>query len=194
LSIEHGLTGAELRARFLRGALLAHNGDPKQGIELMRSTIAAAERNGARNLRTLYLGQLASAHHSVGQPEVGLDLLQEAFNLVNAADERFFEPELYRLRGTILSSLRKAEQAESTLRQAVSIARQQQARWWELRAATTLAQHYRDQSRHAEAYAILHAVYARFEEGFATEDLKHAKALLTELARLSPHSQQACNQ
>ena len=77
-SIEHSFADYEQRARFIQGALLAQSGDPQHGIELMRSAIAAIERTNSVNRRTLYLGHSAAAHASLGQPEVGLDLLDEA--------------------------------------------------------------------------------------------------------------------
>src|SRR5262249_56351762 len=78
-SIEHGLAGPEHEARFPQGALLAQSGDPQQGVELMRSVMAAAESNGARNRRTLYRGHIAAAHASLGRPGVGLDLPGDAY-------------------------------------------------------------------------------------------------------------------
>ena len=94
LSVEHGLTSPDHRARFCRGALLAQNGDPQRGIELMRNAIALAEGNAERNRRTLYLCHLASAHASLGQPEVSLDLLDEAIQTAEITSERFFEDDL----------------------------------------------------------------------------------------------------
>ena len=107
LSIEHELAGPEQRARFIQGALLAQSGDLKRGIDIMRSAIAAAESNAARNLHTLYLGHLGSAHASLGQPEVGLVLLDDAIQTAEITNERFFEAELYRIRGEILRMLGK---------------------------------------------------------------------------------------
>src|SRR5260370_40073873 len=101
-SIEHSLADYEQRARFSQGALLAQSGNPQHGIELMHSAIAAIERTNSVNRRTLYLGHSAAAHASLGQPEVGLDLLEEAIQTPNKINERSFEAELYRLRGAML--------------------------------------------------------------------------------------------
>jgi predicted ATPase len=95
------------------------------------------------------------------------------------------EAELYRLRGEILLTLGRRGEAEARLRRALTIAQQQQARWWELRAATTLAKHWRDEGKDLEAYSLLQPVYAWFIEGFDTASLKNAKALLGELRGLS---------
>jgi tetratricopeptide (TPR) repeat protein len=190
-SIEHSLADYEQRARFIQGALLAQSGDPQHGIELMLNAIAAAESNSARNCRTLYLGHLASAHASLGQPTVALDLLNEAIQTAEVTSERFFEAELYRLRGGILLTLGKKGEAEAGLRQAMTIAQQQQARWWELRAATSLAKHWRDEGEYLEGYSLLQPVYAWFVEGFDTASLKDAKILLDELRHLSGRQAQA---
>jgi class 3 adenylate cyclase/predicted ATPase/ABC-type transport system involved in cytochrome c biogenesis ATPase subunit len=191
LSVEHGLASPDHRARFFRGALLAQSGDPQLGIELMRNAMAAAEGSAERNRRTLYLGHLASAHASLGQPEVGLDLLDEAVRTAEVTSEKLFEAELHRLRGEILLTLGRRAEAEAGLRRALTIAQQQQARWWELRAATTLAKHWRDAGKYLEAYSLLQPVYGWFVEGFDTTPLKDAKALLGELRDLSDTQNQA---
>jgi len=157
----------------------------------MRKALAVAEGNSERNRRTLYLGHIASAHASLGQPEVGLGLLDEAIQIAEATNEKFFEAELYRLRGTILLSLGKKGEAEAELQRALTIARQQQARWWELRAATSLAKHWHEEGRYVEARSLLQPVYGWFVEGFDTTDLKDAKALLDELRDLSGPQNQA---
>jgi class 3 adenylate cyclase/tetratricopeptide (TPR) repeat protein len=181
ISVDNEFASIDRRARFFRGSLLAQSGDPQAGIELMRSALAAAEGNSERNRRTLYLGHIASAHASLGQPEVGLGLLDEAIQIAEATNEKFFEAELYRLRGAILLSLGKKGEAEAELQRALTIARQQQARWWELRAATHLARHWHDEGRYVDAISLLQPIYAWFVEGFDTPDLKDAKALLDKL-------------
>ncbi len=185
LSVDNEFSGVERRARFFRGALLARAGDLQPGIELMRSALAATDRNFERNRRTLYLSQLASAHASLGELEVGLRLLDEGVELAEATGERFFEAELYRLRGTVLLELGRRSEAEAELQRALAIARQQQARWWELRASTCLAKHWRDEGKYAEATSLLEPIYSWFTEGSDTPDLKDAKGLLDQLRSLS---------
>jgi class 3 adenylate cyclase/predicted ATPase len=184
-SIEHSLADYEQRARFAQGALLAQSGKAERGIKLMHSAIATVERTNNRNRGTLYLGHSAAARARLGQAEVGLALLDEAIQTAETTDERFFEAELHRLRGEILLQLGRASEAEAVLLRAIAIARQQQARWWELRAATSLARHWRDKRQHADAYAVLHPVYSWFTEGFETASVKDAKALIDELSHLS---------
>jgi class 3 adenylate cyclase/tetratricopeptide (TPR) repeat protein len=185
LSVEHRLKGPEHRARFFQGVLLAQSGEPQRGLDLMRKAVAAAESNSARNLRTLYLGHVASAHASLGRPEVGLNVLDEALHTAEIANERFFEAELYRLRGDMLLKLGRRDEAVTGLRGALSIAQRQKARWWELRAASSLAKHWRDEGKYVDAYSLLQPVYSRFGEGFDMPDLKDAKVLLDTLKDLS---------
>ncbi len=184
-SIEHCLADYEQRARFVQGALLAQSGHPQQGIEFMRSAIAAIERTNAQNRRPLYLGHSAAAHATLGQPEVGLGLLDEAIQAAETTNERFFEAELHHLRGKMLLMLGRTDEAEAGLRRALTIAQQQQARWWELRAAASLASHWHKEGNSLEAYSLLQPVYSWFVEGFDTIPLKEAKALLDELKELS---------
>jgi class 3 adenylate cyclase/tetratricopeptide (TPR) repeat protein/ABC-type transport system involved in cytochrome c biogenesis ATPase subunit len=184
-SIEHSFADYEQRARFIQGALLAQSGDPQHGLELMRGAMATIECTNGVNRRTLYLGHAAAVHASLGQPEVGLDLLNEAIETADKIDERFSEAELYRLQGEILLTLGRRSEAEIGLRRALAIAQQQHARWWELRAATTLAKHWHNEGKYVEAYSLLQPVYGWFAEGFDTASLKDAKALLDNLKGLS---------
>jgi class 3 adenylate cyclase/tetratricopeptide (TPR) repeat protein len=183
-TIEHGIANYEQRARFIQGALLAQSGNPQRGIELMRKAIAAADSSAARHRRTLYLGHVAAAHASLGQPEAGLALLDEAIETAEKTDQRFFEAELCRLRGEMLLMLGRRDEAEAGLRWALTIAQHQQARWWELGAATTLAKHWRHEGKYREAFSLLQPVYGWFVEGFDTPSLKDAQALLGELRDL----------
>jgi predicted ATPase len=97
---------------------------------------------------------------------------------------RWIEAELHRLRGELLLALPEPDQseAEACFRQALAVASQQQAKFWELRAATSLARVWRDQGKRAEARDLLAPIYGWFTEGFDTADLKDAKALLDELS------------
>jgi predicted ATPase len=148
----------------------------------MQSAVAAIERTNQRYRRTLYLGHIAAAHASLGQPEIGLSLLDDALQTVETTSERFFEAELYRLRGELLLMLGNRDRVEGEFRRALAVARQQQARFWELRASMSMARLWRDQGRTQEAREMLAPVHDWFTEGFSTRDLKEAKALLAALA------------
>jgi class 3 adenylate cyclase/tetratricopeptide (TPR) repeat protein len=190
ISVENEFAGTHHRARFFRGALLAQDDDPQRGIELMRNAMAAAEGNSERNRRTVYLCHAAMAHARLGEPDVSLGLLNEALQIVETTGERFFEAELYRLRGLALLGLGKTSEAEAELRRALMVAQQQGARWWELRAAVSLAELLRDEGRYADACSVLKPVFDWFVEGFDRPDLKHAKVLLDQLNCLaSPQTQ-----
>ena len=181
VSVEHSLVVPEQRARFIQGALFAQGGDLQGGIELMRATTAADASHSARNRHTLYLGHLASAHANLGEPQVSLHLLAEAIRTAETTEEMFFAAELHRLRGKVLLTLGRSKDAETELWRALTVAQRQGARWWELRAATTLAKHWQQQKRASEAYFLLDPVYRWFAEGFDTQDLQDAKALLDAL-------------
>ena len=110
--------------------------------------------------------------------------IDEAMTTVEATGERWFEAEIHRTAGEIalLSPERDTAKAQTYFERALEIARTQQARSWELRAATSLARFWRDQGKRAEAHALLAPVYGWFTEGLDTLDLKEARALLAELA------------
>jgi predicted ATPase len=120
----------------------------------------------------------------MGQPEAGLTILTEALTLVYKTGERWYEPELYRLKGDLLlqQSPDNADEAESCFQQAITIAQNQSAKSWELRAATSLARLWQSQGKRKEAYNLLSPVYGWFTEGFDTADLIDARALLDELS------------
>jgi predicted ATPase len=96
--------------------------------------------------------------------------------------ERMFEAELHRIIGDVLLSVQRQGEAEVEFMRALDIARQQQAKSWELRAAMSMARLWRDQGKTQQARELLAPVYGWFTEGFDTRDLKEAKALLNELA------------
>ena len=109
-------------------------------------------------------------------------MLDEAIQTAQTTDEKYYEAEFYRQRGEILLSMGRKRDGEAALEQALTIARTQEARWWELRAATDLAEHLCDEGRLAEADDLLRPIHAWFVEGLDTSlDLKRAKALLDRL-------------
>jgi predicted ATPase len=115
-------------------------------------------------------------------------LAGEAIQTAEQTNERFFQAELHRLRAQMHLMLGRGSEAEAELQQALAIARRQQARLWELRSATALAQEWKKQGRYADACILLQPIYSFFAEGFDTADLKNAKALLDELGGLAAAS------
>ena len=130
------------------------------------------------------LAFLGEAYGGDGQPEAGLQVLDEALAAVRDTGERMYEAELYRLKGELLRmrSTDHTAVAETCLHQALTIACRQQAKSLELRAAMSLARLWQQQGKRAEAHALLTPIYDWFTEGFDTADLQDAKALLDTLA------------
>jgi len=120
---------------------------------------------------------------SLDSPDEGLQALAEAHTLVGQHDERMWEAEIYRLRGVILLRQPGTPQAEAEtcFRQALDVARRQEAKSLELRVAMSLSRLWQQQGKRQEAYALLAPIYGWFTEGFDTADLQDAKALLEEL-------------
>jgi predicted ATPase len=168
----------------MRGWVLAERGQGEAGITELRSAMVTIRAIGAAAELPWYLAMLAGAHAVAGQRAEGLDAIAEALALVASTNERFYEAEIYRLKGELLLKHGGSDtvaEAESCFRQALDIAQVQSAKSWELRAATSLARLWREQSKQAEARELLAPVYDWFTEGFDTADLKDAKALLDEL-------------
>jgi len=167
---------------------LTMQGQVEEGIAQMHQGLIALRATGAELGRPYWLMLLAEAHGIQGDPEEGLTLLTEALMLMDTTGERWYEPELHRLKGVLLvqqSSDNHAE-AESSFHKAIAIAQSQQAKSWELRATTSLAKLWQQQGKRQEAYDLLAPVYGWFTEGFDTADLKDAKTLLDELSEGSP--------
>jgi len=179
VTTEQGFPHWRAMAMICRGWVKARSGDVAEGISLLRSGSTAYRATGAWAPHNTAL--LAAACEIAGQVEEGLTLLDDALQIVERTGERWFAAELNRHKGQLLLRQGHSEAAEELYRKALSIAREQQAKLWELRAAASLARLRRDQGRRAEARDLLAPVYGWFTEGFDTPDLKEAKALLDEL-------------
>jgi predicted ATPase len=131
-----------------------------------------------------WLGLLAEACLDTGQAEEGLHGIAEALDHVRQTSVAYCEAELHRLEGELRLRVDTpdVQRAEASFRRALEIARVQEAKSWELRAATSLARLWAEQRRRGEARELLAPVYEWFTEGFDTADLKDAKALLDELS------------
>jgi predicted ATPase len=150
----------------------------------MRRGIAAATNTGVRAYGAFFLGLVAEALALAGEIEDGLADLDQALARSALSGERWWDAELHRLRGDLLYRLSRPDfdHAESSFRAALSIAREQGTKGFELRAATSLARLLRNVGRREEARQLLAPIYGWFTEGFDFADLKEAKALLTALA------------
>ena len=148
---------------------------------MLHSGAGAYRVTGAVQLNAYYSTLLALAYEIAGRVDESMTLLDEASQIVERTEERWYAAELERYKGQLLLRQGQPEAAEELYRKALSIAEEQAAKLWELRAAASLARLRRDQGRHAEARDLLAPVYGWFTEGFDTADLKEAKSLLDEL-------------
>jgi predicted ATPase len=168
---------------FCRGWALAMQGQYEEGLTQMHQGMAAVLATGFTLARPFLLVLLAEATGHEGHMDEGLRVLAEALVAFETSGRGDLLAEAYRLQGTFLlrQTMPDIAQAEACFQQALAIARRQQAKSWELRAATSLARLWQQQGQPAEARALLAPVYGWFTEGFDTADLKDAKALLEEL-------------
>jgi predicted ATPase len=184
LATEQGFAQWVERGTVLHGWALAMQGQGEAGLAAMRQGLTAELATGATLYQPYFLGLLAEAYGAGGHPDEGLHALAEALTVTDTTEARYYAAELYRLKGALLlrQAVPDAAQAEACFHQALAVARQQQAKSWELRAATSLARLWQSQGKPQDAYDVLAPVYGWFTEGFDTADLQEAKALLEELA------------
>jgi class 3 adenylate cyclase/predicted ATPase len=182
VAAEQGFPLWHAAGKILCGWVMVKSGEVTEGMSLLRSGSAAYRTTGSESWRSYYTALLASACEIAGQIEEASTLFDDALQIAERTGVRWFAAELNRHKGQLLLRQGHAEAAQELYRKALSIAREQEAKLWELRAAVSLAQLRRDQGRHAEARDLLAPIYGWFTEGFDTADLKEAKALLDELA------------
>jgi predicted ATPase len=184
LALQHGFPLFVGLGTCWQGWVLAMQGQGEAGLAQLHQGLVVILATGQETARSLGLMLLAEAMGHVGQNAEGLGLLAEARTALKASARGDLLAEASRLQGEFL--LRQAvpdtAQAEACLHQALAIARHQQAKAWELRAAMSLARLWQQQGKRAEARALLAPIYGWFTEGFDTADLQEAKALLEELA------------
>ena len=151
---------------------------------MITSGISAYRSTGSTVLMPWWVSSLARAYADLGQFDDAWRCIGEAKAAVETTGERWCEAEINRVAGEIAlkSPERDAAKAEAYFERALAVARQQQAKSWELRAAMSMARLWRDQGKPQQARELLAPVYGWFTEGFDTLDLKEAKALLDELA------------
>ena len=168
---------------IMRGWALAMQGQGAEGLTQLRQGLDAYRATGTAFQRPHFLSMLAEVHLSLGQPEAGLTALREALALVETTGEHYYEAELHRLQGELLlqHAAPEVSHAETCFQQALAIARRQEAKSLELRAAMSLSRLWQQQGKRAEACELLAPIYGWFTEGFDTADLQDAKALLEAL-------------
>ena len=181
VATERGFPSGGAVGMMFRGWLEVKGGDVAEGMSLLRSGFRNYRATGAGTSMPRFLLLLARACEIAGQIEEAVTLLDDALQTVERSGGRSFAAELYNRKGQLVLLQGHAEAAEELDRKALSIAREQEAKLWELRAAVSLARLRRDQGRRAAARDLLAPIYGWFTEGIATPDLKEAKALLDEL-------------
>jgi predicted ATPase len=166
-----------------KGCLLVLTGKASDAVQMINSGITTHRAKGSTSWLPFYLSFLSVAYAQLHQFTDARCCIDEAMTAVETTKERWFEAEANRIAGEIAlkSPEPDATKAEAYFERALAVARQQQAKSWELRAAMSMARLWRDQGKRDEARELLAPVYGWFTEGFDTLDLKEAKALLDEL-------------
>ena len=183
LSTKQGFPFLVEAGTFLQGWALTEQEQWDVGTAQMSHALAGPRAAGVDQGLPYWLALLAEAYSKSAQIEEGLALLSEALAVARKAGGRYWEAELYRLKGVLLLHQRPpdATQAEACLSQALAIARHQQVKAWELRAAMALSRLWQRQGKQDAARQLLAEIYDWFTEGFETADLQEAQALLEEL-------------
>jgi predicted ATPase len=166
-----------------RGCVLALTGKASDAVQTITSGITAFRSTGSTIYISLYLSYLAEAHADLRQFDNATRCIGEAMTVVETTNERWYEAEVNRLAGEIalLSPEPDVAKAEIYFERALAVARKQQAKSWELRAAMSMARLWRDQGNRQQARGLLASVYGWFTEGLDTLDLKEARTLLDSL-------------
>jgi predicted ATPase len=187
LSTEQGFALWLALGTLLRGWALTAQGQLQEGVRQMHQGLTDWRASGANTLAPYFLAVLAEGYATINQIDTSLALLDEASNLIEKTQERWWEAEVMRLQGVLclMQSIHNATEAEVWFHQALEIAQRQQAKSLELRAAMSLAQLWREQGKRDEARELLVPIYGWFSEGVDTADFEEAKALLATLVEES---------
>jgi predicted ATPase len=168
-----------------RGCVMALTGKASEAAQTITSGVNAMRSTRTTMWMPLWLSYLARANAEIGQFDDARRCIGEAMAAMETAKERWYEAEVNRVAGEIALLLPEPDvaKAQACFERALEIARKQQAKSWELRAAMSMARLWRDQGRRAQARDLLAPVHGLFTQGFDTIDIKEAEALLNELAR-----------
>ncbi len=181
LSAEHGLVYWSAHARMMLGWATAMGGRRDEGIDVLRDGIARWRRTGAWLILPAWHHFTAEALAAVGRVDEALDELDRALAVADRTGERWLKAEILRLKGELLLARGKRDEGQRWLDRGLQDARERGMRLFELRAATSLARLWRDEDKRSEARDLLAPIYGWFTDGFATKDLRDAKALLDQL-------------
>ena len=185
---EHGFPFWGASGQVLEGWAATHRGDTDRGLELLRAGITAWRETGARLWLPVYFALEAEGHAKAGNSDAALQAIEQAIAMSKETGEQWAVAEVLRMKARMLAIYRApADEIEILLRESIEIARGQQARCWELRAASDLARLWQQQGRDVEALNLLRAIYDQFTEGFDAPDLLDAKMIMDSI-RPSPTS------
>jgi predicted ATPase len=184
LAKEKGSATWKPNGMLRRAGVLALTGKASDAVGIFTSAIPAWRSTGSKLFLPIWLSHLARANGELGQFNEAWSQIGEAITTVETTKEKWFEADVHRIAGEIalMSPVRDLAKAEACFERALAVAREQQAKSFELRAAMSMARLWRDQGKRDGARGLLAPVYGWFTEGFDTPDLKQAKALLDELA------------
>jgi predicted ATPase len=183
LADEKGALAWKAIGMLNQGCLLVLTGQASDAVRAITSGITSLRSTGATLYEPRHLQYLAMAYAELGQLDDAWRCIDDAIETIERSKERWAEAEVHRIAGEIALKSPKpdAAKAEAYFARALAVARQQQAKSWELRAAMSMARLWRDQGKRDEARDLLAPLYGWFTEGFDTRDLKEAKALLDEV-------------
>jgi predicted ATPase len=169
---------------FEQGLVFALTGKAMDAIQALTNGLSARRLAGATNWIPLFSSYLGTTYVEIGQFNDARNCITEALTAIRTTNERWCEAEVNRAAGEMARLLPEADavQAEAHFERALAIAREQQAKSWELRAAMSMARLWRDQGKRQQAHDLLAPVYGWFTEGVDTLDLKEAKALISALS------------
>ena len=185
---DYGLAYWQLIAKSWICWAFAEKGEVEINMPTLLKILDDSWTTGAMIIFPFLQGLVAELYDRLGQSDKGLKIIQKGVNHVEETGERWHEAELYRLQGELLLSQGKTDaesKAEISFQKSLTVARQQEAKSWELRTATSLARLWHKQGNSRQALDLLTPVYEWFTEGFDTRDLQDAKALLTQLVTAS---------
>jgi len=181
-SSEHKLAMWLICANFCEGWMFVQNGEPGKGVQHIKKILVDYQRAGVKYMLTFIWSLLLDGYLAFGEVNEGLKIANEATEFVHETDERFWEAEIHRQKGELLQMKGAEEEAETSFKKAISVAQDQEAKSWELKATISLSRLLPSQGKKEEARQVLSEIYAWFTEGFDTADLKEAKTLLDELS------------
>ena len=177
VSAQHGLVMYQAMASAMHGWTLSEQGRDDEAISQIREALAALDVTSTSLVRPHFLSVLAQALSKANQTQEAMGVLNEALAMVLNKGERYYEAELYRLKGELLLESDSTE-AEQCFKTSLEIAESQKAKAWQLRTAVSLARLYRSQGKAQQARALIQPIYDSFTEGLDSIDIREAEVFL----------------